>query len=419
MVVFVDVVATRERGGSFQNLGLYAGGVEHALTFSEQNQARQQADYFLRPLDIYVVNPVTAGVTDNIALPLLKIIYDLLGELTVFTVRRYVSNERAQRIEDARYDPISTESLCQLSKRVQEPLRSWSLRSPVQVSLIGGADTCSIVAARHIYIWTRDMERVLGMPEDLRSGVDRVYRAANEEIIWPLVEDLADEASKRVVGTPSEEEKKTESWGSWFTRGATRLAIHATAGVSRAAATRALNNVRQGAHDAINRNEREARRQMVGIAVHSVCRTALATCIRGVVRAGAVITFNKMTEHVIVAILPDSEMSETIAQTTSLCITVAGTLLWLRCVYPIASQLHDSYREDFDPEASTLKEVASLFDSIQIDQLVHAVCTNLEDQILFGKPYLQNFKNRVAANIDDLPEEDDLAIENQAAEVAQ
>ncbi len=337
----------------YLNAGI--GGAE----FLKNNRQRQSWNYFLRPFDVYVVNPITDLATKNITLPALKRLYALLGTSTV-TALKYVNQSSAEKVENALYDPLSTKSLLKVGKLAQSLSLYWAKRMPIQSSIITYPDTCSVVAARHLHTFARDMNAVLDMATKSKNLASHVSETADKTIIQP-----------------------------YLNKHQTTNLLARVAGVFKYSPKDILEKM---SHDMIDKNEKKVRQSIVGTAVQSVCRGLLATCLRGFVRGGTSFACYRLIEHTIVEIVPNAK---TLAHITSFSITAAGTLIWLKCLSSTAERLNSSYREKFDPKSSTFQELTELVGQRNIDAFVTAVKNRL-CPYLSGDSCIQNFTREVA-----------------------
>lgn len=406
-----------------QNLSLYAQTYIASNELQENNRSRREFNYFLHRLDVYIVNPLTDVVTDKIAMCALKKLYSFLG-----AAMKRLNNSRARKIADAWYDPVSTETLIRLAAKIQSLSCKWATRKSIQMAIIRYPDSCSIVAARQMYILAKDAQLVLGTSQQLRDLTTKVYNAANEEIIQPFTKDQlayglsivqnanscpanensTSNESQRVQNsenTDNQQESQTSYWNSFkkklnysyeVGRGYT---IAAASKVEEFAGPIVLNALHHNLHAKIIRNEKIARQEMVGKVVHSTCRFAIASTVSSLIRGGAILASYKLLEEVIVVVLPHEdeksrEISQELAHTISLGATVAGTILWLRCLAPTASRIYRAYDQNFDREASTVQEIASLVDP-QINSFANTVQSILY-QYFPNNTYLNNFTKRVA-----------------------
>lgn len=434
----MNQVISRDGDQQLQNLSRYVSGTTVAKEYLANHREVQEWNYLLRPLDVYIVNPIATQLTEKVAIPVLKAAYFVLGTSTVFTIG-IVNHSCAQKIDDALYDPISTETLLKQGERVKVISKMWSVRTPVNFPMIEYVDTCSIAVAQHVCVFSTDMLTLLHAPPKLRRFADLVYIAADEEIIQPLVRDGVElgrsivqkartdlptvesgsssqqkqikDADKVGELSPQNGENTSQGWGGYFSSLSTNVlyfakvgAGFATAGGSQLggfAARVALSGVRDHVNGVISQNEKIVRQKIGGQAVHSVASSVLAASIRGVVRGGVSVAGYVLLEHVIISVMPHQseeslKSSQAFAQTLSMVIALAGTLVWLRCLTKTADRMHRTYQPNFKPDASTLQEIVAVVGQEKVygmvDQVTQAVnvYVNKEDS-----SYLANFSRRV------------------------
>lgn len=157
----------------------------------------------------------------------------------------------------------------------------------------------------------------------------------------------------------------------------------------------------------VSKTEKIVRQQIVKIAAQSICRQAVSSSIRGMVVYG----LYKATEQAIFTLMAhdgerSQELCRTVAQTTSLCMTVAGTVLWIRCLAPTAERLYHSYTPNHNPNASLFSDMAALMDQSYVSTLISHISKKLEEKGC-ESTRLENFAKRVVEITIKNPFEDD------------
>lgn len=359
-----------------QNISQYVDSEADLENFNKNNAKRQEFNYLLKPVDVYLVNPTTVFLTDQVAMPALKQLYPLLAKLTAAAFRR-AGHPYAERIERGLYDPLSTKDLLQLCERIQNLSKWVSDRAASELPIITYGDKCLIVIATRIHVVVLDVQSVLRMPNRLRELNIALCKAAQEEIITPFC-------------TPKPQAEPSTTWLDMLTNAATQTAFF----VADTAAGGALERAKNLANQKINQEETEKRQQCVAKATHTLTRSVISAGTATMLRAGVSYTAYKLIEYSIEQCFPSDETQEAkervhaIAQTTSACITTIGALLWMRCLTPTIQRLHGAYDTLSQPQRSTVDGIEE-----RAHKLVQEIRESLPHNV-GQNVYWQNFENR-------------------------
>ena len=302
-------------------------------------------------LNAYVVEPLTSLVTNRIALPVLNKAYSCLGNTAVWLVRK-VNGPTADKMQQSLKDPFSTETLLAAGDYFRTVSLAWGRRSPNSSPGVHYFDMCSIIAARHVYIFASDAKVILSAPATLRIKADEICRAAGKEFVGPAEPDEQPALNKR---TPFLDE--------WE-------AIHGIPKKSEEPAAKALNALRQEAHKLINAREKEVRQKIVGEAVHSACKGAISSTARVAIKVGMAYAC-----HLVVGgsgLLLLSPAIGGMAQNASAGLNLVGACLSLRC----SKTADDFYNcRIFDVRASTLRDHALCVGQENIVSIINSITT--------------------------------------------
>jgi hypothetical protein len=343
------------------------------------------------PLNLYVVDPLTSLVTNRIALPLLSKTYSLLGKVTVKIVG-VINPATAAKMEENLNDPLSTASLLKIADYLQNVSLQWGKRSPTNYPGIHYLDICSIIAARHTYIFASDAKAILGAPALLRNLADQICIAAEEEMVQPPVPSGGKRRRPRSEG-PS------VFLQNWEKERPELLGTHAKKPLQAATgAGFALNKLRQNACELINAREKEVRQKIVKEAAYRTCKTFIASTTRAASKAGIAFVCHLIVGGSSVLLTPSlSDMT----QTASFGLNSVGACLFMQC----PKTVNDFYNcRMLDVRTSKLREYAICVGQENISHIIQTA------KVQFGphaiKSVLDKFSQRVATYRIDIAFED-------------
>lgn len=314
---------------------------------NQNNRIRREQNHRLIPLDRYLVEPLSNCVAERVMLPFLRVIYQVAQVITVKTFAKF-NPERAKAIEASWYDPVSTETLIRLNRKVHNAASLFATREPTGLPLVAYPDACLVVAARHLYLFTKDIDEILSVPQLLREKADRICIIAEEEVIHP----------------PSNEKE-----ASTYTEAAMRLVGTGYTSIRSMASLLALRignatkeKIRRDTHALIIRKERHIRKRLVAGLARKTCLKITKGTARSLIRGGVGLIFYYAVRWSIESMATEknrdlAELIHQIAKTTSLFLTLMGVLLWIRCLAPSCDRLYRARTMPFDPEASTSRQI--------------------------------------------------------------
>lgn len=324
------------------------------------SQTGNSLDWIFQPLNNAIVNPLTDLLTNRIVLPTLKKMYSFLGNSTVQIVRK-VSPQAADTLAENLKDPLSTETLLSLGQTTQEWSLQWGRRQPNSYPGTGYVDICTIIAARHMYIFASDMRVILTAPKQLRTETEAIILAAREEIVNPS--ERKNQREKRLSSGISRVNTPT----------LTSMAVQDTAKSK-------LNRLEQETYRLLNEQEKTTRQKVVEKGIEFLCSGVISSSIRTTAKVAIAIGCYKVLGETAIVLTPFlneelMEMARSITKTASAGITSAGAFLFFRCSDTINNFF--TAAQIFDVKASPLRELAPTVGQQSIDQIIKNVQTEL------------------------------------------
>ncbi len=313
------------------------------------HQTGSSLDWVFQPLNNYIVNPLTDLVTHRIAMPTLKKTYSFFGNTVVQLVRKAGWQEESDWLEENLKDPLSTQTLLKLGERTQDWSLQWGQRRPNSYPVTAYLDICSIIAARHLYIFASDMQVLLSASQELKVKAEGILIAAKEEISNPS--DSGGNERNSTVSTRVNRFIPDEG---------------------KSAAITKLNDFEKETKKELNALEKTTRQKIVQKGVEFLCSSAISSTVRTTAKVVIAIGCYKVlggTAFVFSPLLREEfvEMGNLIAKTTSAGITSIGSLLFFRCSNTMNNFF--SSRQLAEVKASSLRELAP--DQEYLDQMIN------------------------------------------------
>jgi hypothetical protein len=342
-------------------------------------------------LNLYVVDPLTSLVTNRIAVPMLSKTYSLLGKVAVKVVGM-VNPAAAAKMEENLNDPLSTASLLKIADYVQNVSLQWGKRSPTTYPGVHYLDICTIIAARHTYIFASDAKAILGAPALLRNLADQIGTAAEEEMVQPPAPSERKRRRPRSQG-PSVFLQNWEKGRPELVGTNAQKPLQAATG-----AAFALNRLLQNASELINAREKEVRQKIVKEAAYRTCKNFIASTTRAVSKAGIAFVCHQFVGVSSLLLTPSlSGMT----QTASLGLNSVGACLFMQC----PKTINDFYNcRMLDVKASKLREYAICVGQENITHIIQTAKVQFGPHVI--KAVLDKFDQRVATYRIDIAFED-------------
>lgn len=154
---------------------IYLATLQHGLELSKNNQERVEAAYLLNPIEKYMVKPI-AKVGTNFIHTALKGIWTKI-------LHNFVN-------------PIPTETFLKMGEKIESASRSVVSQQPIAIPVLNDVHKCAIVAARHLFVLSRDMNSVMRLPQMMRSKTEMVFKVAKEEVVDKMAQDYIQSTRK-------------------------------------------------------------------------------------------------------------------------------------------------------------------------------------------------------------------------------
>lgn len=371
------------------NLDYYSHAYETFLEFRKQQHVHSQWKPYMNP-PLFLSNFCTHLVS-YLPLPSLKQTYSFIGACAIKTSWVF-SKSLSEKIDDLWHDPIDTKILLVVGKFIQRNTKWWASRKHISVPLLGRLDVlglidkCTISFARHLHVMSKDLNVLLRIPDNLHSYLGRAIGESDEGVIpsepttylgkgWQLFK-IGTRAIKdaivalilkiiHLVGLPFK-------YVPLINRVSTCLENIVELG-----RVYLHSKVVDRAHQIIESKEKIVRRKVLGLVAEKVAQKSILffTSLALTTAAGVVMYYYapqfiynhtppNVTELAPKALINLAKtVKEGVEHHKSLALLgyqVLGGCLWLKSISPIFYGLHESYKEDFDPDASTLWELTTL-----------------------------------------------------------
>ena len=152
------------------NVNYYLNLGRRINEFRSNNDERKANRKFTRP-HLLFTDPLSRFFVEKALMPVLKRGYSLT-ESALISGAHLFSLSLSARIEHFFYDPISTQKLISIGAWIEAKSKDFALRNPTQLPLIQYLDTCCISAVRHLYVFSKDVNTLLRIPQQLHNYVN-------------------------------------------------------------------------------------------------------------------------------------------------------------------------------------------------------------------------------------------------------
>ncbi|NGX59636.1 MAG: hypothetical protein KR126chlam3_00789 [Chlamydiae bacterium] len=362
---------------SVHNIDYYRGLWGKYQEFQDNNQIRRENASYLNP-ENRIIYPLSCRITNFLMKPTT---YQPIGKAAI-KITRFFSTRISSRLEALWNDPISTERMLEIGHWVQAKARVNAVRKPISLPFFYYLDRALISASRHAYIVAKDLNALLSIPKGLR------------DYLHPPVEAEVE------VEVPNREEQPTSLAGRawmWIKRGTARVKIAILALIQRIisavriplqymplvekglvklsdllekARERLHNSLLDKVHKVVHKvvdkviesGEEKIRDQVVAkvteVAACQTIRFGVSSGLKVCIGAGTYL----LAKHAFTHFTGVHDLPPAVLQVLPKVLTIAGAYLWVRCMTPTLQGFYEDYDENFNPEASTLFEIRSLFD---------------------------------------------------------
>ena len=351
---------------SVHNIDYYRGLWEKYQEFQDNNQIRRENASYLNP-ENRIIYPLSCRITNFLMKPTT---YQPIGKAAI-KITRFFSTRISSRLEALWNDPISTERMLEIGHWVQAKARVNAVRKPISLPFFYYLDRALISASRHAYIVAKDLNALLSIPKGLR------------DYLHPPVEAEVE------VEVPNREEQPTSLAGrAWIAIlaliqriiSAVRIPLQYMPLVEKGlvklsdllekARERLHNSLLDKVHKVVHKvvdkviesGEEKIRDQVVAkvteVAACQTIRFGVSSGLKVCIGAGTYL----LAKHAFTHFTGVHDLPPAVLQVLPKVLTIAGAYLWVRCMTPTLQGFYEDYDENFNPEASTLFEIRSLFD---------------------------------------------------------
>lgn len=357
------------------NLDYYYSLYNKFIMYNETAQEHKKVNYFLNP-PLYVASNCAHLLNSQISSAALKNTYLTAGAWAT-KITGVFSTSLSKTVDAYWHDPIETRTLLKIGLWVQNTFKPWTKRTASTRPLLGRIDRGFIAFSRHVYILSKDLNTILSLPDKVRSfiegtqpmetatptllsrtwswikkGTNAVKDSFTKMVLW-IIRQIAIVLKKVPYLEPYiiYLEGKVENGKSYleglFEQG--KAYLH--------------EKVVKKAQDVISRKETALRKKAVGAVAEILARKAISFFTTFTITTALGFMIYKIPDIIGTNTTDHSKTLSTIRK-------VVGTLLWAKSVTPIFYGLQDDYREDFNPEASTLRELRTLINTQNLHKVI-------------------------------------------------
>lgn len=338
--------------------------------FQENNEIRRKKNDFLG-IERYIINPVSSAIT-KIIVSCSRSTYALTGRVFV-KITSFFSKGLSNTIYNTWHDPISTHTMLKIGVIMQSILRRFVVRKPVSVPFFSYCDKVLLSLTRHAYIVLVDLNALLSIPQKLKGS-------------FLLRKDIKTTPQSTVTQSPTSLLGRTwEVMQQGAIRAKEKLLILILLVIRvlqkifiyiplledfLKKLQKTLEEAIQKAHKAlisrvhgiIDENERKIRHKVMANVAEAASRHMVKFVVSSTLRIGLVGSGYWCIKKIFTYYTGHHDLPETAVKVGSIGIQFLGVYFWYLCLYPTIKSLREEYREDFDPNASTILELSNLLD---------------------------------------------------------
>lgn len=357
------------------NLDYYFSLYNKFITYNETAQEQTKVSYCLNP-PLYVASYCAHVLNSQISSVALKNTYLTAGAWAT-KITGVFSTSLAKSVDAYWHDPIETKTVLNIGLWIQNKFKPWAHRTASNLPLLGRIDRGFISFSRHVYILSKDLNTLLSLPDKVRSfingtqavknepttllgrtwdwikkGTSAVKESFTEMVLW-IIRQIAIALKKVpyleqcIVNVEGKIENGKSYIGGVFDQG--KAYLH--------------EKVVKRAQEVIDRKETALRKKAMGAVAEIVARKAISFFTTLTITTALGFMIYKIPEII------GTDTSEYSEQLATLRLGI-GIALWAKSVAPIFSGLHNDYKEDFNPEASTLRELRTLINAQNLHKVI-------------------------------------------------
>ncbi len=348
----------------------------------KQNLAlKNQTEGYFLPIN-HVINYISRCSTDYLLYPIVSKSFSFITNGTL-CVSKFFSLSFSRWLDNKLHDPISSKTVLKIGEWTQTQAEKMARQEPVNFFLLRYIHICSIMFARYLYIFSKDTNTFLKIPQAIHSYMD-----------WNTIEMPPEEAPTTTLA-------RGWKWIKIATKAGVDLLLDVIYRILKIAEKalrfvpfadlaieqvgRCLNHIRhylhqkliQRAHDVIDNNEKRIRRKIVGRVAQITTSKAIEFAVSSTLKGLFVYAIYRGSKWAILELTDNHELPDQMAQIASYAIKILGAALWIKSVTPSFKKLRDDYKEDFDPRASTLKELVYSLNHHNLSNVIRIIQSQL------------------------------------------
>ncbi len=350
------------------NINYYTGLWDKYTQIKRDYTEKMQYEEYLYP-DLLITRPLSNAVASKVLYPLVSHSYSLVGRLAVKVTALY-SRSSADWLENSWHDPVETTTLSSLGKWIQRKTIVIAKQTPTEIPILVYFHRTGIVAARSVYILSKDLTTLLEVPQGLHNYVTGYIEksveppASKEEgpktllgRVWTwirhAIEWLRDGFNAlickvaKVTEKPLKKVPKVKSFFETLKEDVKRGSLSIQKFLV------------EKTHGYIADGETLLRKRVVAKISEVALKNVLRSGVHTGIKIGISVGVYELGKSAFVHYTQTHELAEQVEIVASRVLRVVGGYLFIRYMAPTVQALHDDYRPEFDEEASTLSELIS------------------------------------------------------------
>lgn len=360
-----------------QNIGHYLNfydSYQRAKSFSQKKGMIRLA---LTPLDS-AVRLVSTYATDTLLLKPIKWGYGSLGKCATKGASLLFSEKTAKWVEDTWYDPIATKTVLKIGRWIESTTKNTATAKPVSWPLAAAIDKCRIALARHFYVVSKDLNSLLEIPDLLRDSIkwetiepskdEKVAAPKSSNRVWQALQagtkflsDALLALIAKVVALMGHPLEKIPYLDTLTEKAAQKIDE---------ARNHIHKSVLEKAHSVIDAKETQLRRRLMEKVGDIVARTLVVETVNFSIKFALSKKTYELFSSAVTQLIDNKDLPDLMDSAASAGMKIAGFVLFVHMLLPTIERLHEDYKEEFDAEASTFKELRNLINRKNLPQII-------------------------------------------------
>ncbi len=359
------------------NLDYYSSLYQKYLDFNTVSEERAHVNHYFYP-QFFIASRCSQFLNSCVSSKALKGAYVSAGSAAI-AVSGVFSRSLSKRVETWLFDPVDTKTVLAVGRPLQALFKPLAARTATTIPVLGWVDRSLISLCRHIYIVTKDLNTILSVPERLHSLLDQIIEEeaqiaenkpttlAGRVWVWTkeaigIIKDSFINLIQRIFRYISTSLKKVsllEPSVAWIEEVCAQVKPYLSELFNRS-----KEKLIKHAHHVIEKNETAVRQKAMGIVAETVARKAFSFFVTFTITTA--ISYALYRAPDLIPGVTSFEHAEKLLQIRK----VIGISHWILSVAPIFYGLHEEYKENFNPEASTFKELRHLINFNNLRKLI-------------------------------------------------